>query len=228
MPGQSPLRRWKPFLAAFGLVDAAIEAAGPALCRDEVRSARNDVVEKLCGVPARNDDGGKAEKLCRLLDGFMAESLLTLQEVPRVLASSSADLTEAVRALRCHQSERIRRLASDVLRGWSVAVVEEDIARMKELQGVRLRVKVADERPLRCKKTPPSEEEEKMEATKRKLREGYREAEVAKRQRKIQMIEPPKKLKQRQPKKTHPILRERSQARRAVVRRCSVPSFNRR
>jgi len=57
MAGQSPLRRWKPFFAAFGQVDAAIEAAGPALCRDEFRSARGDVVELLCGVPA--GDGGR-------------------------------------------------------------------------------------------------------------------------------------------------------------------------
>ncbi|CAN6215812.1 unnamed protein product [Urochloa humidicola] len=54
--------------------------------------------------------------------------------------------------------------------------------------------------------------EEMMEATKRKLREGYQQAEDAKRQRKIQVIEAPKMLEQRQ-KKRHPILRERSRAR---------------
>ena len=49
------------------------------------------------------------------------------------------------------------------------------------------------------KKTPPvivsssaTEEEKKMEATKRKLHERYQEAEEAKRQRKIQWIEPPR------------------------------------
>ena len=49
------------------------------------------------------------------------------------------------------------------------------------------------------KKTPPvivsssaTEEEKKMEATKRKLHERYQEAEDAKRQRKIQWIEPPR------------------------------------
>ncbi|RLN22911.1 hypothetical protein C2845_PM07G31470 [Panicum miliaceum] len=52
---RGPLRRWKPFFASFGLVDAAIEAAGPALCRDELRG---EVVELLCGVPA--GDGGEA------------------------------------------------------------------------------------------------------------------------------------------------------------------------
>ncbi|RLN18494.1 hypothetical protein C2845_PM02G21860 [Panicum miliaceum] len=202
--GQSPLRRWKPFFAAFGLVDAAIEGAGPALCRDELRSARGDVVELLCGVPG----GGGAEELCVMLDGFMAESLVTLQAVPaeavpRMLASS-ADLARAVGSLRCHQSARISGLAREIIRGWSAAV-HEDIARtsaaMKKLDDL-CRVKASDASPplpsmtkpiagshdLRTEKTeaattipksltkttPPSEE--KMEATKRKLREGYRQA----------------------------------------------------
>ncbi|PVH32483.1 hypothetical protein PAHAL_9G409600 [Panicum hallii] len=257
MAGQSPLRRWKPFFAAFGLVDAAIEGAGPALCRDELRSARGDVVELLCGVPG----GDGAEELCVVLDGFMAESLVTLQAVPaeavpRMLASS-ADLARAVGSLRCHQSARISGLAREIIRGWSVAV-DEDIARtsaaMKKLDDL-CRVKASDASPplpsmtkpiagshdLRTEKTkaattipkslpkttPPSEE--KMEATKRKLREGYRDVEDAKRQRKIHVIEAPKMLKQRQ-RKMHPIVRERSQARcrsSMAVRRCLVSSFER-
>ncbi|PVH32456.1 hypothetical protein PAHAL_9G400200 [Panicum hallii] len=259
MAGQSPLRRWKPFFAAFGLVDAAIEAAGPALCRDELRGARGEVVELLCGVPAGG--GGEAEELCAVLDGFMAESLLTLQAVPaeavpRVLASS-ADLAEAIGALRCHQSARVRGLARDVVRGWSAAV-EDDIARasaaMAKLDDL-CRVPAAEaSRPSPValsvshgprtvtpraptaipqslpKRTPPPagratrdcpEEEKKMDATKRKLREGYRGVEDAKRQRKIQVIQAPKILERRQ-REMHPILRERSQARcgtSAVARR---------
>uniref|UniRef100_K4AK78 Remorin C-terminal domain-containing protein n=1 Tax=Setaria italica TaxID=4555 RepID=K4AK78_SETIT len=76
---------------------------------------------------------------------------------------------------------------------------------------------------------PPSEEEEKIVATKRKLWEGYREAEDAKHQRKIQVIQEPKMLEQRH-RKMHPILRERSQARCGMptaVRRCFVSSSNR-
>ncbi|KAL6603576.1 hypothetical protein ACP70R_043937 [Stipagrostis hirtigluma subsp. patula] len=69
--------------------------------------------------------------------------------------------------------------------------------------------------------------EEKMEATKRKLHEGYQEAADAKRQRKIQVIEAPKMMEQRQ-RKMHPILRERSQARcgsSTAVRRSLMPSY---
>ncbi|RLN42231.1 hypothetical protein C2845_PM01G20140 [Panicum miliaceum] len=160
MAGQSPLRRWKPFFAAFGLVDAAIEAAGPALCRDEIRGARGEVVELLCGVPA--GDGGEAEELCAVLDGIMAESLLTLQAVPaevvpQVLASSD-DLAEAVGALRCHQSARVRALARDVVRGWSAAV-EDDVDRasaaMAKLDDVCRVPEAEASRPLPEKTTPP-------------------------------------------------------------------------
>ncbi|OEL24681.1 hypothetical protein BAE44_0014300 [Dichanthelium oligosanthes] len=263
MAGQSPLRRWKPFFSAFDLVDAAIEAAGVGICRDEIRSARGEVVELLCGVPA--GDGGEAEELCVLLDGFMVESLLTLQAVPteampRVLASS-ADLAKAVGALRVHQSERVRGLARDVVRGWSVAV-EDEMARAKAAMAKLDDVSAEASRPLPKKtapvagshghkmentkvpttipesappkRTPPSIgpvardcPEEKMEATKRKLREGYQEVEDAKRQRKIQVIQAPKLLDQRQ-RKMHPILRERSQVRcgkSTVVRRCLFSSI---
>ena len=105
MAGQSPLRRWKPFFAAFGQVDAAIEAAGPALCRDGFRSARGDVVELLCGVPV----GAAGEELCAVLDGFMAESLLKLQAVPAEavpgMLASSADL-----AMCCSKVNRTSKL----------------------------------------------------------------------------------------------------------------------
>ncbi|CAN6284171.1 unnamed protein product [Urochloa humidicola] len=298
MAGQSPLRRWKPFFAAFVLVDAAIEAAGPALCRDKIRSARGEVVQLLCGVPA--GDARKAEKLCVALDGFMAESLLTLQAVPAEAVSSvlasSADLPKAVGALRSHhQSARVRGLARDVARGWTAAV-EGDVAKAKQrfdavrgankakaapessrrpdvklegpkeekekMEAVRgvSKAKAAPEASRRAdvkregpeeeeKKTeakaapeasrrpsmeakregPKEEEKEKMEATKRKLREGYRAAEDAKRQRKIQVIAAPKMVEERQ-RKMHPILRERSRARcgtsTAVVRRSLVSSFS--
>ncbi|CAL4915192.1 unnamed protein product [Urochloa decumbens] len=255
MAGQSPLRRWKPFFAAFGLVDAAIEAADPALRRDEIRSARGEVVELLCGVLV--GDAHKAEELCVALDGFMAESLLTLlavpaEKVPSVLASS-ADLPKAVGALRCHhQNARVRGLARDITRGWTAAV-EGDVARAKErfdavrgvdkpapkLDAKRGSAEVEEKKmeapeASRCssldvKKRESPEEKERMEATKRKLREGYREAEDAKRQRKIQVIAAPKMVDQRR-QMMHPILRERSRARcgasTAVVRRSLVSSFN--
>ncbi|KAF8780059.1 hypothetical protein HU200_001710 [Digitaria exilis] len=242
MAGTSPLRRWKPFFPAFGIVDAAIEdSVVPALSRDKVRSARAEVVELLRGVPA--GDVRKAEELCVLLDGFMAESLLTLravpgEAVPRVLASS-ADLAMAVGALRRHESERVRGLARDVIRGWAAAV-EEDIARtstaMKRLDDVCRATKpaVAASHPKQNKTAPVAVGHgprrmnsrgipaEKMEVTKRKLQQGYQEVEDAKRQRKIQVIQAPKVLEMKQ-KKVHPILRERNQAT-TVVSRCAVSS----
>ncbi|KAF8698455.1 hypothetical protein HU200_035195 [Digitaria exilis] len=246
MAGKSPLRRWKPFFPAFGIVDAAIEASVvPGLSQDNVRSARGEVVELLHGVPAA--DARKAEELCVLLDGFMAEALLTLravpvEAVPRVLAAS-ADLAKAVGSLRRHESERVRGLARDVIRGWTSAV-EDDIARtsaaMKMLDDV-CGTKAAAEasHPKTTNKAAPVAAvghgqrkmentkaqapatnrdsrgipAEKMEAAKRKLQQGYQEVEDAKRQRKIQEIQAPKMPEQRQRNIVHPILRERSQAR---------------
>ncbi|KAF7103464.1 hypothetical protein CFC21_104453 [Triticum aestivum] len=51
-----------------------------------------------------------------------------------------------------------------------------------------------------------------MEAAKRKLHERYQQASDAKRQRRVQVVESPEMLKQRQ-RKMHPIMRERSLAR---------------
>ncbi|XP_062230166.1 uncharacterized protein LOC133927791 [Phragmites australis] len=322
MAEQSALRRWKPFFAAFGLVDAAIEDAGPGLSRDHFRLVRGQIVELLCDA----SDDGKAEELCLVLDDAMVLSLVTLQAVPaevvpRILASS-ADLANAVGALRSHESERVRGLASDIVRGWR-ASIEDDIVRasaaMEKLDALSQllpsgctafhvsdgrshnapsdhdakknrpakieenqprprkmapvvvgsgRVKAAEASdPLpkkttpvagsQClrtentkastkislpKKTPPfvgrpagddramrSNPEKKMEATKRKLHEGYQEAADAKRHRKIHVIEAPKMLEQRN-RKMHPIMRERSQARcatSAAVRRSLMPSFQR-
>ncbi|KAJ1282273.1 hypothetical protein BS78_03G039300 [Paspalum vaginatum] len=55
----------------------------------------------------------------------------------------------------------------------------------------------------------------KMEASKRKLREGYQEVENAKKQRKIHIIKAPEMVKQKE-RKQHPIFRERSRARYAA------------
>ncbi|CAL4966672.1 unnamed protein product [Urochloa decumbens] len=90
-----------------------------------------------------------------------------------------------------------------------------------------------EERTEATRKTPGCGEhvqsEKMMEATKRKLREGYQQAEDAKRQRKIQVIEAPKMLEKRQ-KKMNPILRERSRARcgsSLTVRRSLIPTLQR-
>ncbi|XP_006648649.1 uncharacterized protein LOC102716017 [Oryza brachyantha] len=125
---QSPLRRWKPFLAAFSSVDAAIEAADPGnLSRAEFRRARGRVVEMLCGAA----DDAEAEELCLVLDEVMAESLLTLQMVPVAPERlATTDLAEVLGAMRKrHESERIRGLATDIVRAWK-ATVKSDLVRM--------------------------------------------------------------------------------------------------
>ncbi|XP_062229669.1 probable mediator of RNA polymerase II transcription subunit 26a [Phragmites australis] len=367
------LRRWKRFFPTFDAIDAAVEASDPARhpsdelqCVRELQRVRGQIVELLCDT----SEDGAAEELCRVLDDVMVESLITLQSVPVTpSALASTDLAKAVGALGEHESEQIRGLARDVIRGWRASVEGElarDRAAMEALDklsddqlspqslssvvGVgharschvpvpadedkKRQVKYASwttktasvvrsnrvepakrDRPAKVsaplpkksapvvsagranmanmdkkmpavvgpgrvkaaeasvplpkktspfavshvvrtentkastmiseslpKKTPPfdgraagddrvmrSSPEDKMEATKRKLREGYQEVEDAKRQRKIQVIEGPKMLEQKQ-RKMHPIMRERSQARCATstaVRRSLMSAFHR-
>ncbi|KAL6873728.1 hypothetical protein ACP4OV_013810 [Aristida adscensionis] len=64
-------------------------------------------------------------------------------------------------------------------------------------------------------------ESDKMVAAKRKLHEGYQEAAEAKQRRKIQVIEAPKMVVQRR-RKMHPIIRERTQARRTAIVKCTL------
>ncbi|KAF0933593.1 hypothetical protein E2562_018836 [Oryza meyeriana var. granulata] len=328
---RSPLRRWKPFLAAFSSVDDAIEAADQGgRSRDEFRRARGRVVEMLCGA----EGDGEAEGLCVVLDEVMAESLTTLRIVPvEPKTLGTTDLAKAVGAMRKHESERIRGLATDIVRGWKAAVRRDPVrigvkhappapkkkatadgsdrintaktsepslpktnapvvggARVKtaymdaeakpkesehpqkrlpavigsaggrrddiksyhgddeklmaatkrkvhqEAEETNKRRKTADmraatkpkESALPPKKLPPvvasagrresiklCNEDEKIAAAKRKLHEGYQEAEEAKKRRNIHVIEDPKMVKQRQ-QKMHPILRVRSQASRAT------------
>ncbi|XP_025822411.1 probable mediator of RNA polymerase II transcription subunit 26c [Panicum hallii] len=240
------LRRSKPFLAAFPLIDAAIEGAGAGgvLSRDEFRSARARIVELLCDAA---DDDEKVEGFCELLDEAMAGSLATLRAVsPEKIELASGDLVGAVGALmKDHPSERVRELARDVVRGWR-AGVKAELARAKAAMDVLDGLSSTPPPPLRdetapmadsnttakkipeepprprkstvsssCRRISTAEskkgapivgtsnakpsanmgapaEEEKMEATKRKLHERYQEAEDAKRRRTIQVIEPPR------------------------------------
>ncbi|KAM3213473.1 hypothetical protein ACQJBY_066074 [Aegilops geniculata] len=267
----SPLRRWKRFFGAFDSVDAAIEAADPDMCRDCLRRARGGIFEGLCNTA----DDGKAEKLCGILDGLMAESLETLRltpVTPKVLATT--DLAKAVRALQKHESERVRVLARGIVSGWrasaldaaaagdamhqpdnfNVAQPEETVEQQRvgattterpssiEIVGHHQQHASADLDSKKKKKTveicskasdlvgginmaKPKEvtvcqrvnvsadpDAKAMEAAKRKLHERYQQASDAKRQRRVQVVESPEMLKQRQ-RKMHPILRERSLAR---------------
>ncbi|CAN6212205.1 unnamed protein product [Urochloa humidicola] len=123
------LRRWKAFLGAFPLIDAAIEGADATdglLCRDEVRGSRARIMELLRDA-AGGDDDEKAEALCALLDEAMAASLATLRAVPaEKIRLASGGLVAAVRAMmNGHASERVRGLAGDVVRGWSAGVEAE-------------------------------------------------------------------------------------------------------
>ncbi|KAM3193178.1 hypothetical protein ACQJBY_070011 [Aegilops geniculata] len=257
----SPLRRWKRFFGAFDSVDAAIEAADPDMCRDELRRARGDIFEGLCNTA----DDGKPEKLCGVLDGLMAESLETLRltpVTPKVLATT--DLAKAVRALQKHESERVRVLARGIVSGWRASALDGfagesdsfNAPQPKEtVEQQRVRA-TTTERPssnqivghdrqhasvdLESKKKKTVEISSKasvlvgginmakpkkatvgqpaiasadpdakaMEAAKRKLHERYQQASDAKRQRRVQIVEAPEMLKQRQ-RKMHPILRAR-------------------
>jgi hypothetical protein len=125
-PAQSPLRRWKPFFCAFDSIDAAMEAYDPVeFSRREFRTARGDIVERLCNAA---DDDDQAERLCLLLDDVMAESLETLRLLPlmpTVLAKT--DLAKCVRALhKNHESERVRVLAGGIVAAWRASVREDD------------------------------------------------------------------------------------------------------
>ncbi|TVU25185.1 hypothetical protein EJB05_27673, partial [Eragrostis curvula] len=118
------LRRWKPFLATFDHIDAAIESASDVgVPREEFKRARTRIVETLCGAT----DDAVAEGICRLLDDAMAESLLTLRAAgTQVGLLASGELVAAVGALASgHGSKRVRGLARDVVRGWRAAVEAE-------------------------------------------------------------------------------------------------------
>ncbi|KAM0849747.1 hypothetical protein ACQ4PT_053544 [Festuca glaucescens] len=242
-PAQSPLRRWKRFFPAFDSIDAAMEAFDPvALSRRELRSARGDIVERLCDA----DDDDQAERLCLQLDDVMAESLETLRLVPlmpTVLAKTG--LAKCVCALqKNHESERVRLLAGGIVTAWR-ASVQDDAAKVREAMPKldNLSQPETIDHPTQPAKIPETSAkkktveiknrasdpvaagiifrgdrarlipEEKMQAAKRKFNEGYREAEDAKRQRRPIKVVPPEMMKQTQEKKKHPILRERSQAR---------------
>ncbi|XBI02689.1 hypothetical protein VPH35_131200 [Triticum aestivum] len=230
----SPLRRWKRFFGAFDSVDAAIEGAGPDMCRDEVRRARGDIFEGLCNTA----DDGMAEKLCGVLDGLMAESLETLRltpVMPKVLATT--DLARAIRALQKHESERVRILARGIVSGWRASALHDFAGEPDNLNAPQPKETVEQQRVCATTTERPSSKEivghdrqhpkevtvgrhvivsadpdaKAMEAAKRKLHERYQQASDAKRQRRVQVVESPEMLKQRQ-RKMHPILRERSLA----------------
>ncbi|XP_044432231.1 uncharacterized protein [Triticum aestivum] len=232
----SPLRRWKRFFGAFDSVDAAIEGAGPDMCRDEVRRARGDIFEGLCNTA----DDGMAEKLCGVLDGLMAESLETLRltpVMPKVLATT--DLARAIRALQKHESERVRILARGIVSGWRASALHDFAGEPDNLNAPQPKETVEQQRVCATTTERPSSKEivghDRQHASadldskkKKKTAEisskasdlvgeaqgghrRYQQASDAKRQRRVQVVESPEMLKQRQ-RKMHPILRERSLA----------------
>ncbi|XBI36560.1 hypothetical protein VPH35_122053 [Triticum aestivum] len=215
----SPLRRWKRFFRAFDCVDAAIKPSDPDHSRDELRRARGDVVEQLCN--AADDDDDQAERLCGILDDHMAESLETLRLVlvtPSMLAST--DLARSVCALRGHESERVRALA----RGDELAMVRDALHKLDNIsmpqtteitagqqQHVSADSDMAKTTKASVMKTAATAmrkdasgsaagdraglcSEEKMEAAKRRFRQGYQEAEDAKRLRTTRLVQAPKMM----------------------------------
>ncbi|XP_044428619.1 uncharacterized protein [Triticum aestivum] len=169
------LRRWKSFYGAFDLVDAAIEAADPdQFSRHVFRRARGDLVGRLCS--AADDD--QAERICGILDDFMGESLETLRLVPSTPGVPiSTELADSVCALRD---------------GWEASVQVTAAMPMKKLLqpkatvGQQQQQRVSADPDTKTKRPPKIE---KMEAAKRKLRQGYQEAEEAKRRRRTQLVQ---------------------------------------
>ncbi|KAF7103903.1 hypothetical protein CFC21_104834 [Triticum aestivum] len=225
MAGQM-LRRWNSFYGAFDPVDAAIEAADPdQFSRHVFRRARGDLVGRLCSAA----DDAQAERICGILDDMMAESLETLRLVPSTPGVPiSTELADSVRALREHDSERVRLLARGIVIGWEASVQDDGdgakvitgaMAPMKKLPQPKASVGQADpdaktKRPPKIVGEPLSKKtaeiikkasdpaacfvdgdragfcsEDKMEAAKRKLRQGYQEAEDAKRRRRTQLVQ---------------------------------------
>uniref|UniRef100_A0A453SM17 TFIIS N-terminal domain-containing protein n=2 Tax=Aegilops tauschii subsp. strangulata TaxID=200361 RepID=A0A453SM17_AEGTS len=230
------LRRWQSFYGAFDPVDAAIEAADPdQFSRHVFRRARGDLLGRLCS--AADDD--QAERICGILDDVMAESLETLRLVPSSTpeAPVSTELAESVRALREHDSERVRLLARGIVNAWEASVQDQvdgaevtpatpikKLPRPKAAGGQQHASADPDaktKRPPKLKRlaeiikkaSDPAASfvdgdragfcsDEKMEAAKRKLRQGYQEAEDAKRRRRTQLVQAPKMMQpasQRQP-----------------------------
>ncbi|KAM3193237.1 hypothetical protein ACQJBY_070052 [Aegilops geniculata] len=233
MAGQM-LRRWNSFYGAFDPVDAAIEAADPdQFSRHVFQRARGDLLVGLCNAA----DEDQAERMCGILDDLMAESLETLRVVPSTPGVPiPTELAESVRALREHDSERVRLLARGIVSGWETSV-QDDVVKvspampMKKLpqpkatvgqqqqQRVSADPDAKTKRPPKIVGEPLSKKtaeiikkvsdpatgfvdgdragfcsEEKMEAAKRKLRQGYQEAADAKRRRKTQLVQAPKMM----------------------------------
>ncbi|KAF7097703.1 hypothetical protein CFC21_099494 [Triticum aestivum] len=229
------LRRWNSFYGAFDPVDAAIEAADPdQFSRHVFQRARGDLLVGLCNAA----DEDQAERICGILDDLMAESLETLRLVPSTPeVPISTELAESVRALREHDSERVRLLARGIVSGWETSVQDEVTAAMpmkkkvesvpqpKATVGQQQQQRVSADPDAKTKQPPkivgealskkkaeiikrasdPAAgfvdgdrarfcSEEKMEATKRKLRQGYQEAEDTKRRRKTQLVQAPKMM----------------------------------
>ncbi|KAF7097702.1 hypothetical protein CFC21_099493 [Triticum aestivum] len=230
------LRRWKSFYGAFDPVDAAIEAADPdQFSRHVFQRARGDLLVRLCNAA----DEEQAERICGILDDLMAESLETLRLVPSTPGVPiSTELADSVRALREHDSERVRLLARGIVSGWETSVqddvlkvTKDDAMPMKKLPQPKATVGLQQRAcagPDVKTKRPPSPKiicepvskktaeiikkvsdpaagfvdgdrarlcsEEKMEAAKRKLRQGYQEAADAKRRRKTQLVQAPKMM----------------------------------
>uniref|UniRef100_A0A0E0LF15 TFIIS N-terminal domain-containing protein n=1 Tax=Oryza punctata TaxID=4537 RepID=A0A0E0LF15_ORYPU len=252
MEEQGILRRRKRFFPAFASIDAAIEAAEPGISRSEFRDATDKIVEMLCNA---TDDDAVAEKLRVVLDEMMVEALLTLQLVPAMPEMlASTDLAQDVGALRSHPSERVRGLATGIVRGWRASVKDELLKAAAAMEKLSQALdpdetddhyaKILQPSAPKNKKTansssqppfpkkqsappvvggsrdPPPEkapaaadrsshhregvrpcyaDEKAMNAVKRKLREGYQEAEEAKRRRTIQVIEAPDRQRKMQP-----------------------------
>ncbi|CAL5049901.1 unnamed protein product [Urochloa decumbens] len=169
----------------------------------------------------------------------LLEMLMKLQNEPRIQHGDERDARVAAgegnKERHAQPAKKTKMALAPVLRsnpaepanGGAAVKVAAAPSQSKSAQGKKEEKTEARRKAPGCGNRVQSEE--MMEATKRKLREGYQQAEDAKRQRKIQVIDAPKMLEQRQ-KKMNPILRERSRARcgsSLTVRRSLIPTLQR-
>uniref|UniRef100_J3LP94 Uncharacterized protein n=1 Tax=Oryza brachyantha TaxID=4533 RepID=J3LP94_ORYBR len=187
---QSPLRRWKPFLAAFSSVDDAIEAADPAgelHSRGEFRRARGRLVEMLRGA----EDDAEAEELC--LDEGRLERIpqspkrveIGLNLEAKVKLQGSPAPKKAITNGGCHVNPTKTSAPSPPKRsapvvGGARVKTDDKGAAAKPKESVH----PAKKQPAGISRVGDRQDQAASAARKRKLHDGYQEEEEAKKRRK--------------------------------------------
>jgi hypothetical protein len=225
-----PLRRWRPFFGAFQAIDGVIEACGYPRAefrdlRGEIvvllRGATDDgVAEQLCAVL----DDVMVESLKTLLVVPVPHDLLASTDLARTVSALGNHGSSRIRSL-ARDVVRGWRVAVEASCATAVAVKKkldnlsaDQIPLPRAAVDEKKMLPAAAEEHKKQHYVPPTKtlptaailsnhqkkssvaDNEKMEATKRKLREGYQKADGVKRRRSIQTIkeEEGKLLEQKQ------------------------------